>query len=419
MRRGPEGRTALAGALLALTAGCGLADAGELPPPLEDRTELESPAPPGSGEANLFAGADGRVFLTWFERREEGGHALRVSVLDDPGAANGDGAVWSSPRTISEGEDYFVNWADFPSLIALDDGLLAAHYPVRSADGTYDYDVYISWSADGGATWSEPVVPHRDGVAAEHGFVSLFPWHDGSLGAVWLDGRNFPDPDVPSEMTLRFTTLTPDALGPEQLLDGRICDCCQTSAALTSDGPIVVYRDRSPEEIRDISIVRYADGAWTDPEPVHRDGWVIPACPVNGPMVDADGRRVAVAWFTAADDDPLVRVAFSDDSGATFGDAIRVDGGTPAGRVAVRLLPSGDALVTWLERAGEGAEVRIRRVRPDGTAGPAETVAASSAARASGFPRMVRSGERLIFAWTDTTGEAPRVRVATARVPAP
>src|SRR3712207_8194276 len=58
----------------------------------------------------------------------------------------------------------------------------------RSGPGKYAYDVRIAQSADGGATWSPGVVPHRDGVPAEHGFVSLWPAGGDSLGAVWLDG---------------------------------------------------------------------------------------------------------------------------------------------------------------------------------------------------------------------------------------
>jgi hypothetical protein len=62
--------------------------------------------------------------------------------------------------------------------------------------------------------------------------------------------------------------------------------------------------------------------------------------------------------------------------------------------------------------------VRIRRVSSDGRRGPSETVTASAAARAAGFPRMVRSGDRLVFSWTDVApGEGSRVRTAVARVP--
>lgn len=384
-----------------------------------ERVELATPTPPGAGEPNLFAAPDGRIYLSWIEPMEERGHAVRFSSLDprSPGDA-GEGG-WSEPRTIAEGDDFFVNWADFPSIHVLEDGRMAAHWLVRSGPDTFDYNVHIAWSLDGGESWSEPVVPHRDGTLSEHGFVSLFPWEDGSLGAVWLDGRRFAtEPDDP-EMTLRFTTLEPDALGEEVLLDGRICDCCQTSAAVTDAGPLVAYRDRTAGEIRDISVVRYVDGAWTDPAPVYHDGWEIPACPVNGPMVAARGSQVAVAWFTAADDKPLVRLAFSDDSGATFDPAVRIDDGNPSGRVAVALDPTGRAYVSWLERAAGGAELRVRWVEPDGRRGRAATVAETSEARASGFPRMVWTAEDgLLFAWNDVEG-TDRVELALLRRPTP
>jgi hypothetical protein len=63
----------------------------------------------------------------------------------------------------------------------------------------------------------------------------------------------------------------------------------------------------------------------------------------------------------------------------------------------------------------DGAEVRVRRVARDGNSSPAIVVAASSAARTSGFPRMVRSGSEIVFAWTQP-GDTARVRLATARL---
>jgi hypothetical protein len=152
------------------------------------------------------------------------------------------------------------------------------------------------------------------------------------------------------------------------------------------------------------------NGAWTEGRPVHADGWVMPACPVNGPQVDADGQRVAVAWFTAADSTPQVKLAFSADGGATFAAPVRVDGGNPEGRVDVQLLDDGAALVSWIERTGRTeAQVRIRRVGADGRMDEPRTVTASSSARSTGFPRMVRAGDDLVLAWT-SAGKPSSVR---------
>jgi hypothetical protein len=369
-----------------------------------------SPAGRQSGQPNLSVGADGRVHLSWVERLSGGRFALKFSTRE--------GARWSEPRLISEGQNWFVNWADFPSVAALPGGALAAHWLVKSGPGSYDYDVHVSRSADGGRTWSKPVVPHRDGKKAEHGFVSMFPSPEGGLAAVWLDGREMKGHAEGGEhhgggdMTLRYTTFGRDGSpAPEVLLDARVCECCQTSAAVTSEGPVVVYRDRSDEEIRDISIVRLRGGKWTAPATVHRDGWKIDGCPVNGPAVAASGRRVAVAWYTGAEVKHRVRVAFSDDAGEKFTAPAQVDDGQPMGRVGVVMLDDGSAAVSWLEKTPSGGEVRVRRVWPDGKRADSITVAPMATARASGFPRMVRTKDALVFAWVGgaqvLTAEAP------------
>jgi hypothetical protein len=371
---------------------------------------LASPAAPGSGEPNLAAGPDGRVYLSWIEPAGDSAHALRFSTLD--------GDSWSTPRTIANRPDLFVNWADFPSVVPLAGQGLAAHWLQRSGDAKYAYDVRIAQSADGGETWSAPIVPHRDGTATEHGFVSLFPFRD-SLGAIWLDGRNFARAakGESADMMLVMTSVAPTgATGPERVLDARVCDCCQTSLAVTSSGPVVVYRDRLDGEIRDISIVRWSDSGWTGGTVVHPDGWKIDACPVNGPAIAAEGHRVAVAWFTSAHDTARVYLVRSEDAGISFGPPVRIDDGTPVGRVDVELDDRGAAVVSWMEfTSGQQADVRVRHIGADGARSASTIVAHSSGARASGFPRMIAVGDDLVFAWTEA-GAPARVRVARARL---
>src|SRR5690606_16451429 len=197
----------------------------------------------------------------------------------------------------------------------------------------------------------------------------------------------------------------------DTLLDARACDCCQTDVGLTTSGPVVVYRDRSEREVRDIAVVRRVGGTWTEPQRIHADDWVIDACPVNGPQVAARGDTVVVAWFTAARDTPRVNIAFSTDAGASFGAPVRVDGGDPIGRVDVALLDAGRALVVWLERSGSGAEVVARLVRIDGASGDASPIAETLAQRPSGFPRLAPYAGGVLLAWTQP-GDPSHVRAA-------
>jgi hypothetical protein len=109
-------------------------------------------------------------------------------------------------------------------------------------------------------------------------------------------------------------------------------------------------------------------------------------------------------------------VAFSNDGGKTFGQPVRVDDAQTLGRVDAVMLDDGRAVVSWLEFMPGASEFRARIVSPDGTREPAFRVTASTADRQAGYPRMVRAGKELIFAWT-ATRPTPHVKTAAVRLP--
>jgi len=376
--------------------------------PVPTVSEIKSPAPPGSGQPNLTVAADGRVFLSWIEPDTPQGYVLRFSVRGAQG--------WSAPKTIARGANWFVSDADVPSLAVLSDGTLAADWFVASVGPRSEaYDVNLVLSKDGGTTWSKPLMPHRDGKKRQHGFVSMVPTPDAKLAAIWLDGRNMPSEEE-GDMALMYTTIAANGtLGPETQIDNRACECCKTSMTATADSLVAVYRDRSDKEIRDISIVRYANGRWSQPQALTNDGWEIDGCPINGPAVSANGRNIAVAWFTAPDDDkPQVYVLMSADSGKTFGKKIRIDDGNPLGRVDVVSRSSGAAVVSWVERTSQGAQVRVREVAANGTAAAPMNVSGTFGLGSGVFPRMVRSGDDIVVAWTDASKPA-QIRTVVVR----
>lgn len=366
------------------------------------RSMVAPAALPGSGEANLFAAGE-KLHMSWLEPQQDDEWALRFATLA--------GDAWSEPRTVASGSGFFVNWADFPSIIETSGGALVAHWMDRSGPGTYAYDVRVSQSVDGGATWSDSFRPHEDGTETEHGFVSLVREPDGGFSAVWLDGRNFElaaaDHDAPesgAEMTLRSRRYDVDGVAhPEQLLDARICDCCQTSAAYVGDTLMVAYRDRSADEVRDISVVTRGSSGWSEPVAVGDDQWMIPGCPVNGPSVAAAGDLGAVAWFGLVDGTPEVKVAFTGDQGASFGAPALVERGSiqaaTLGRVDLEWVSTDTVLVSWLTAVGPDAEIRYRTVDIDGAMGPVNVLAETSSSRSSGFPRIARTGEGVVFVW--------------------
>lgn len=375
---------------------------------------LSSPAGAGSAQPQLSVSRHG-VVLSWVERT---GAEATLKFAERTGAG------WSAPRAVASGKDWFVNWADVPSVVRLADGTLAAHWLQKSGADTYAYDVRLSYSKDDGKTWSPSFTPHHDGTKTEHGFATLFQMPGAGLGLIWLDGRRMKGGDHGAggshggdDMTLRFGTFGADWKQTSEVeLDARVCECCPTTVALTSDGPIAAYRDRSPDEVRDIYITRFENGKWTEGRPVHADGWRVPACPVNGPALSARGRQVAVAWFNAKDDQPKSFAALSTDAGRTFGAPVRLDDDASLGRVDVELLADGSAAAAYVEYSGQRAQFRVRRIGADGAKSAPVTVAGMVGNRSSGYPRMVLSGSELVFAWTEREGNTSQVRTAIARL---
>ena len=366
---------------------------------------LPTPAGENSSLPDLFVDATGRLFMSWVEQDGEVSSLLYSTYINDQ---------WTEPIKISEGSDWFVNWADFPAIASTGNGQILAHFLAKSAPDTFAYNVNLVISSDYGKTWGEPFVPHKDNTQTEHGFVSMLPMPDGNFFITWLDGRNTGSEE--GVMTIRSGIVDKSGNILESTeLDESVCDCCQTGAALTDNGPIVVYRDLSEEEIRDMSIVRLVNGEWTSPQTIHADGWQIAGCPVNGPKVDAIGNSMAVAWYTGANQEPKVNIAFSKDGGESFSKPIRVDDGATIGRIDLVMVSQDEAWVTWLESGENGTEIRVRSIESNGNPGPSVKVASTRKSRASGFPQLVKVNDKLMVAFTDLM-DKPQVKLGLIKI---
>jgi len=383
---------------------------------MENIEPIATPCQTG-GEPNLFVSEEGEIYLSWIEYLNDSTDALLFSTLEQ--------MQWSTPKTIAKGNDWFTNWADFPSFVAYQNNTqhLAAHWLQKSGAGTYDYDVRISQSLDGGKHWQPSFVPYQDSVPSEHGFVSMLPVSADKVFITWLDGRNTKNKSNQQgtnghrgAMTLRAAFFDQQAqLYEEAELDNRVCDCCQTAATLTDKGVVVAYRDRSEEEIRDIYVTRNVGEEWIKPKPVFKDNWKISGCPVNGAALDAKEETVALAWYSAPENKAQVKLSFSKNSGADFDAPIVLSNVNPIGRVDVILLSENTALVSWIEKEETGAVVKIAKINAEGTVEEQMDLTTIDAARQSGFPIMKSNGEIVIFAWTEV-GEATVVKTAWLKI---
>ena len=220
------------------------------------------PGGAGSAQARFAPAADGTPILSWLEPVGDDAVALRFATYA--------GGAFTPPREVTSGDDLFVNWADLPSVQPITAELWAAHWLKLAPDSAGAYHVATAVSADGGRSWTAPVQLNDDSAAAEHGFVELFAWDD-KIAAFWLDGRqlaewSFDDPDALLGTSLRVAELDPSgAVVAREIVDELVCDCCQPKQAMTGSGPVVAYRDRTPEEIRDIVVRRFAAAVGKSP----------------------------------------------------------------------------------------------------------------------------------------------------------
>ena len=354
--------------------------------------EYSTPAGAHSSDPFLAMSKDGSILMSWLERVGDNRAALKIASWRD--------GKWSPARTVMESDQLVVNWADAPSVVSDRGGALFAQW-LESRGGEAS-DVKMSISLDGGRTWGAPFLLNDDGKRVEHGFVSFVPLPAGGVGALWLDGRNMEEGSEEGEMMLRYAEVSAKGGASSSVLVAqRVCECCNTAMALAVNGLVAAYRDRSPTEVRDISVVRRINGKWSAPKAVSSDQWKISGCPVNGPQLDVRGSQVVVAWFTAANDVSAVKAAFSKDGGTTFALPVRVSGGATTGRVEVTLLDDGSARLFWMETFQGKPSLMTRRIFADGRTMPAAVVGQVSGARSSGFPRAVQSNGRTYVAWTD------------------
>jgi hypothetical protein len=382
-------------------------------PPAEQRSEAPKDTPwaamiepvpvPATGQSaqpHLSSSSRGLI-LSWLEHRDT------TATLKFAERVSG---AWSPARTVESSDKWFISGADVPSVMRLSDGtLVATAYP--ATDPLIEaYDLRLTYSRDDGKTWARAIAPHHDGTMTQHGFATLFEMPGRALGVVWLDGRdqelNKTDP-AGGAMGLYFASFDRDwKQTAEEVVNTRVCECCQTTAAMTDEGPVVAFRDRSPREVRDIHVTRLADGKWTQPRPLHVDGWLIEACPVNGPALTARGRAVAAAWFAASEEEGHAYAAFSSDAGRTWSDPIRLDDAVALGHVDIELLDDGAAVASWVEFVNQRAQLRVRRIEASGGRSAAHIVAGTGDGYVAGYPRLARHGDELMLAWTESTADA-------------
>jgi hypothetical protein len=366
---------------------------------------LANPSGPTSLQAHWSMKFDGKPdlspLLSWIELSKDGSSKLMYAARH--------GGQWSQPRMIVANRRFFRQPAESPSVVSFEDGTLLAEWvevPEKESDAEY---IFVSASKNG-LQWTPPVMAHQDRSPVQHALVSMVVSGGREASLIWLEALQGED----APAVLKRTVVSSDGkIVKEESLDRDVCTCCPTSVVKTARGLLVAYRDHTPANIRDIAVIRLENGRWLPSRTLHPDKWEINACPVNGASVAATANRVAIAWFTEADDDARTQVILSSDGGANFGKSIRVSEGNSFGHVSIAFDENAGTVVSWLEEgeSGYGARLMVRAVTNAGVAGPPVKVAEGSLA-AIGYPRLLHAGRETWIAW----GNSGTAKIQTARL---
>ena len=348
-----------------------------------------------NAQPNLVS-SNGSLSLSWISSKEENRPSLHYSQYKN--------GSWIEPKTVAHGSDWFVNWADFPAH-AINNDLILTSYLKKSDSGTYTYDVVLNLQKLSGEKIKENFLLNTDGVKAEHGFVSMIPNNNEGFFITWLDGRNTIEKKLDGHhkpMTIRFAEITNKGdIIKESELDTATCDCCQTSIANTNEGPIVVYRDRSDNEVRDIYSVSNIDGQWQSPKAVYNDGWIINGCPVNGPKVISNSRNIAIAWFTVSKGKPIVNVSFSRyNKDGNYQAPLKINDHNAIGRVDVAFLNEEEIIVSYMEFDNVETYLRIKKISINGEASRPITISKINGGRNTGVPQLEIINDDIFLVWT-------------------
>jgi hypothetical protein len=121
-----------------------------------------------------------------------------------------------------------------------------------------------------------------------------------------------------------------------------------------------------------------------------------------------------VAWYTAAKDVPLLRIARSGDAGDSFGAPVEIDRGEAMqGRVGVAV-DDESVWVSWVREDAQGQSLWLARYAPDLSRELQRIHVATlqGRGRATGFPQLVAGQGGIHIAWTDVVDGKPQLRGA-------
>lgn len=350
-------------------------------------------------------------------RHSHGRPALASSVAFDPSGrlwrvaverghvvvsqSKDEGASFSRPvRVNAVSARIAADGENRPKIAFSPSGAIFVSYTEHVAE-RFSGNVRLSWSTDGGQTFSAPAIVNDDRRPISHRFDALAVDGKGNAHVVWIDKRDqtaAKDADLEYAGAALYHAVSPDGtrISRNRKLADESCECCRVAIALDRDGvPVIAWRHIF-NGARDHALHRLERGA-----PIVRvaeDDWKIDACPHHGPALAVDDAGAYhVAWFSNAERRQGLFYARSTDR-HSFGDPMPIGDAERQPAQPALLATKTHVYVAWKEFDGRQTSLLVMRSEDNGqTWGQPMMVAGTESA--SDHPMLVQHDGKVYAAW--------------------
>lgn len=359
-------------------------------------------AKPRQAQPVLAVGAalddSGRLWLARVENQQ-----LWVSWSNDGGQR------FSRPVAVSsEPEDISANAENRPKIAVARDGTVLLSWS-QSLPKRFTGNIRFARSTDGGRSFSTPITLNDDGRIGSHSFDSLAIAGEGRVAVAWLDGR---DRDAVLETggtfagsSVYFAQSADNGahFSANRKLTEHTCECCRTSLAWTTEGPVALWRNLYGTNTRDFALANLDTGK------VRRatdDEWQIDACPHHGGGLAVDGRgALHLVWFTQGK--TRQGLFYKRIAGGRESPPMAL--GNPAAQAGHATVAAAGSmvLVTWREFDGRAYVARVMHSADGGVSWSAPLRLAESGGAAD-YPLPLTDGKQALVVW-NSAAEGVRV----------
>jgi hypothetical protein len=217
-----------------------------------------------------------------------------------------------------EGEEVISHGENSPTLVYTP----TATYALWEQANPQGYtDLMFARSIDFGKSFETPIFVTQKNEPSFNGFSDLALSHDGTLYAIWLDGREKNSKTGTFSVYMSRSGDGGSSFGSNILIAKGACPCCRPSIAFGANNELyVAWRHVFDQDIRDIVVSKSSDGrTFGPPVRVAVDNWRLNGCPDSGPVLQYQKDRLFVAWYTEASQNSMgIKLCWSENNGSSF-----------------------------------------------------------------------------------------------------